>query len=272
MTDEYANARQIDVGAYLARIAYTGDLEPTLGTLRALHLAHATHVPFENLDILLGRPIRLDLESLQDKLVASGRGGYCFEQNTLFAAALTEFGFDVTLLAARVRFGANRTLPRTHMALQVRIDDTAWLADVGFGAAGLLLPIRFDDITPMRQFAWTYRLAAEAGQWVLQSQRDGAWQDLYTFTLEPQLAVDFEVANHYVSTHPQSRFVQTLTVQRVTPEARHTLVNRDYSVDRGTEVNRHSVRDEADLLDLLAGTFGLSFPPGTRFRVPASGT
>jgi N-hydroxyarylamine O-acetyltransferase len=271
MTDPSATAERVDVDAYLARIGHTGRLEPKLDTLQALHLAHATHIPFENLDILLGRPIRLDVGSLQAKLVESGRGGYCFEQNTLFAAALAELGFDVTLLAARVRFGANRTLPRTHMALQVRIDDATWLADVGFGAAGLLLPIRFGDSMPMRQFAWTYRLTAESGQWVLQAQREGAWQDLYAFTLEPQLAVDFEVANHYVSTHPQSRFVQTLTVQRVTPEARHTLVNREYSVDSGSEVSRHSLRDDAELLDLLAGTFGLSFPPGTRFRVPAFG-
>jgi len=272
MTAESVIAGTVDLGAYLRRVGYGGALEPTLPALQALHLAHATHIPFENLDILLGRPIRLDLESLQAKLVAGGRGGYCFEQNTLFAAVLRALGFDVTLLAARVRFGANRLLPRTHMTLSVRIDNTAWLADVGFGAAGLLLPIRFGDGAEFRQFAWTYRLAEEGGQWVLQSQRDEAWVDLYAFTLEPQLAVDFEVANYYVSTHPQSRFVQSLTAQRVGPEARHTLVNRDYSVDRGTETSRHTVRDDDALLELLAGTFGLSFPAGTRFRMPGAAT
>jgi N-hydroxyarylamine O-acetyltransferase len=271
MTDESAIPGRVAVDAYLARIGYAGPLEPTVAVLEALHLAHATHIPFENLDILLGRPIRLDLECLQAKLVAGGRGGYCFEQNTLFAAVLAELGFRVTLLAARVRFGANRILPRTHMALQIRIDDAEWLADVGFGAAGLLLPIRFADGAPVREFAWTYRLVREAGQWVLQSQSDAVWQDLYAFTLDPQLAVDFEVANHYVSTHPQSRFVQSLTVQQVTREARHALVNRDYSVDRGTEVVRQTLRDDAEVLALLAGTFGLSFPSGTRFRVPAFG-
>lgn len=272
MTGVSVPAGALDLGAYLRRIGYGGTGEPTPPALQVLHLAHATHIPFENLDILLGRSIRLDLESLQAKLVAGGRGGYCFEQNTLFAAALGALGFDVTLLAARVRFGATRVLPRTHMALQVHIDKTAWLADVGFGATGLLLPIRFEDRAEVRQFAWTYRLAEEAGQWVLQSQRDGAWVDLYAFTLEPQLPVDFEVANHYVSTHPQSRFVQTLTAQRVEPEARHTLVNRDYSVDRGSETRQHSLRNDDELLELLAGTFGLSFPAGTRFRVPAVGT
>ncbi|HEV8554044.1 MAG TPA: arylamine N-acetyltransferase [Casimicrobiaceae bacterium] len=272
MTVESAPTGTVDLDAYLRRIGYGGTLAPTLPALQALHLAHATHIPFENLDILLGRSIRLDLESLQAKLVAGGRGGYCFEQNTLLAAVLRAMGFDVTLLAARVRFGANRVLPRTHMTLSVRIDNTAWLADVGFGAAGLLLPIRFGDGAEVRQFAWTYRLAEEAGQWVLQSQRDGAWVDLYAFTLEPQLAVDFEVANHYVSTHPQSRFVQSLTAQRIEPEARHTLVNRDYSVDRGTETRRQTVGDDEELLELLAGTFGLSFPAGTRFRMPVATT
>jgi N-hydroxyarylamine O-acetyltransferase len=272
MTAVSVPAGALDLGAYLRRIGYGGKREPTPSALQALHLAHATHIPFENLDILLGRSIHLDLEHLQAKLVAGGRGGYCFEQNTLFAAVLRALGFDVTLLAARVRFGTNRVLPRTHMALQVHIDETAWLADVGFGAAGLLLPIRFEDRAEARQFAWTYRLAEEAGQWVLQSQRDGAWVDLYAFTLEPQLPVDFEVANHYVSTHPQSRFVQSLTAQRVEPEARHTLVNRDYSVDRGSEIRRHSLRNDDELLELLADTFGLPFPAGTRFRVPAAAT
>ena len=169
MTSESAPAGTLDLDAYLRRIDYGGALEPQLPALQALHLAHATHIPFENLDILLGRPIRLDLESLQAKLVAGGRGGYCFEQNTLFAAALRALGFEVTLLAARVRFGATRVLPRTHMVLKVASEGAEWLADVGFGAAGLLLPVRFGDGEEVRQFAWTYRLIEEDGQWVLRS-------------------------------------------------------------------------------------------------------
>src|ERR1700756_4948956 len=98
----------MDLKAYSARIGYTGAFAPTAETLAELHLAHATHIPFENADILLGRPIRLDQESLQAKLVAQRRGGYCFEQNLLFAAALEELGFRVTRLAARVRYEATR--------------------------------------------------------------------------------------------------------------------------------------------------------------------
>jgi N-hydroxyarylamine O-acetyltransferase len=260
----------LDLDAYLSRIGQRGAAQPTLATLRALHFAHAMHIPFENLDILLGRPIRIDLASLQAKLVAARRGGYCFEQNTLFAAALRAIGFDVTLLAARVRFGTTRVLPRTHMVLKVEAEGSAWLADVGFGAAGLLFPVRFGDGSEVAQFAWTYRLARSAGAWVLQSLRDRAWSDLYAFTLEAQLAVDFEVANHYVSTHPESRFVRALTVQRVTPEERYTLVDRELAVERASGTERRTLADDDDLLALLADAFGLAFPRDTRFRLPVT--
>jgi N-hydroxyarylamine O-acetyltransferase len=261
----------LDLDAYLARIRYRGGRAPTLDTLQALHLAHATQIPFENLDILLGRPIQIDLDNLQEKLVFGRRGGYCFEQNTLFAGVLRAMGFEVTLLAARVRFGTTRVLPRTHMVLKVQSDGAEWLADVGFGAAGLLHPIRFGDNREVRQFAWTYRLVRSAGHWVLQSLREGVLTDLYAFTLEPQLPVDFEVANHYVSTHPQSRFVRALTVQQVTPEERKTLVDRELVIERPDGGERRTVSDDDALLDVIGRTFGLSFPAGTRFRIPVTG-
>src|SRR5690242_15210010 len=110
-----ANNTLVDLEAYFDRIAYAGDREPVIQTLMDLHLAHATQVPFENLDVMLKRPIRLDLESLQAKIVHQRRGGYCFEQNLLFAAVLRQLGFSVDLLQARVRFGTERVIPRTHV-------------------------------------------------------------------------------------------------------------------------------------------------------------
>src|SRR5262245_22637679 len=185
----------IDLAAYFERIAYAGDRSPSRATLDALHLAHATHIPFENLDILLGRPIRLDLASLQAKLVRGKRGGYCFEQNVLFAAILEHLGFRVTRLAARVRFGSTRLLSRTHMLLTVDIDGSTWVADVGFGGEGLLRPLPLIAGQPARHYAWTYRLVEEAGLWILQSRRGEGWHDFYAFTREPQHLVDYEVAN-----------------------------------------------------------------------------
>src|SRR5471030_1316332 len=113
----------IDLPAYFARVGFVGEARADLASLRALHEAHVTHIPFENLDIHLGRGIRLDLESVQAKLVRGRRGGYCFEHNALFAAALEEIGFPVTRLSARVRSGGSLVLPRTHMLLKVGADD-----------------------------------------------------------------------------------------------------------------------------------------------------
>jgi len=265
MTAGAPSSKALDVQAYLQRIDYAGDLQPTYAVLEALHLAHATHIPFENLDILLHRPILLDLASLQNKLIKAKRGGYCFEQNLLFAAALNTIGFSVQQLAARVRHGAQRVLPRTHMLLLVSIDSATWLADVGFGAEGLLLPVRFATGQEARQFAWTYRVIQEAGHWLLQSLGKPSWLDLYQFSLEPQHLIDYEMANYYVSTHPDSRFVQTLTAQRLAPDARHILRNRELSVDSGSTVKRRTLRDDDELLAVLAETFQLPFAPGTRF-------
>jgi N-hydroxyarylamine O-acetyltransferase len=251
--------------AYLGRVGYKGDRRPTTAVLRELHFAHATHIPFENLDILLGQPIRLDLESLEAKLVHGKRGGYCFEQNLLFATALEGLGFSVTRLAARVRLGAARLLPRTHMLLKVDVDGGPWLADVGFGGEGLLLPLPMSPGELCRQYCWTYQIVEAAGLWTLRTLHGGLWQDMYAFTLEPQYPIDYEVANYYVSTHPSSIFVQTLTAQRPTPEARYTLRGREFTVARGQSLECRTITDD-ELLRLLAETFGLEFPDGTRFQ------
>jgi N-hydroxyarylamine O-acetyltransferase len=265
----------VNLDAYLRRIDYTGELTPTAGTLAALHLAHATHIPFENLDILLGRSIRLAAEDLERKLVADRRGGYCFEQNLLFSRVLEQVGFTVTRLIGRVRYRTAAVLPRTHMMLLVEAEGGHWIADVGFGAEGLLLPVPFGDGAESRQFLWTYRVVPESetgaavprpGVWVMQSLRDDGWIDMYALTLEPQELIDFEVANHYTSTHPSSRFMQTLAVQLAGPEARLLLRNRELTIDRGASSSTRMLEDQDEVLRVLAESFGLVFPAGTRFR------
>lgn len=258
-------ARGPDLDAYLARIGYAGRLQASRPVLEALHLAHATHIPFENLDVLLHRPIRLDLDSLEAKLVTGGRGGYCYEHNLLFSAILQRLGFSVRQLAARVLVRNQRTRLRTHMLLLVDVEDTSWLTDVGFGAEGLLLPVPFGAGREARQFAWSYRVVEADGEWVLQSLREGAWKDLYSFTLEPLAAADFEPANQYVSTHPESLFVRTLTAQLPTPDVRHILRNRKLVLDRGLTSESRVLADDDEVLAVLAETFGLRFQAGTRF-------
>ncbi len=257
----------LDADAYLRRVGYEGPLEPTAVVLDRLHLAHATHIPFENVDAFLGRPVRLGLDHLQAKLVRSRRGGYCFEQNTLFAAVLEAVGFRVTRLAARVRYGATRVLPRAHMLLKVEVGDGAWLADVGFGGGGPLRPVPLVDGATARQFLCNFRLARDDGQWVLRSLRGGAWSDLYAFTEEPQLPVDFEVTNFFTSTHPQSIFVQALTAQRTTPDACYVLRNWDLTVERGDTSSTREIHDDAELIDLLRGTFEIELEPADQTAV-----
>src|SRR5216684_1464758 len=187
----------IDLKAYAGRIEHKGELAPNLATLQALHLAHATHITFE---------------SLAAKLIQGGRGGYCFEQNALFAGALEEIGFRVTRLAARVRMGSQEITPRTHMLLAVDIAGECYLCDVGFGGEGLLLPIPLRIDQRATQFSWSYRIVTDGPFHVLQSRRGDEWLDLYAFTLEEAHPVDYEVANYYISTNPHSPFMHMLFV------------------------------------------------------------
>lgn len=260
-----ADDMSVDLKAYAARIEYGGEFVPSLATLREVHLAHATHIAFENLDILLGRPIRLDLESITAKLIHAGRGGYCFEQNALLAAVLESIGFPVKRLAARVRMGSSEIRPRSHMLLAVEVEGESWLADTGFGGEGLLLPVRIKAQAMERHFGWQYRVIADGKQHVLQSLRPEGWFDLYSFTLEEQHAADYEVSNYFTSTHPQSPFVNRLVVQQPGKEVRLTLLNRELTEHRPDGVSQTMLPNEDALLVTLAERFGLHFPPGTRF-------
>ena len=265
---QHASPDGLDIDAYLRRIDYRGPLSPSLAALEGLHLAHATHIPFENLDVILGRPIRLGLDDIQAKLVRGGRGGYCFEQNLLFSAVLERLGFRLTRLAARVRFRADRPLPRTHMLLLVDVDGGRWLADVGFGSEGLFQPVAFGPETPSGQFDWTYRVARHGELWRLQSLHGGAWIDLYAFSLDPQEHIDYVMANHFTSTHPDSRFVQTLTAQAISPTTRTSLRNRELSITSGGATVTRTLSGEAEIRAVLAETFGLHVPAEARFTIP----
>jgi N-hydroxyarylamine O-acetyltransferase len=255
----------VDLPAYAARTGYTGLWNQTHNTLKNLHLAHANQSPFENLDVLLRRPIRLDLESLWAKLITARRGGYCFEQNALFAAVLEAAGYPVTRLAARVRMGAAAVRPRSHMMLAVQAEGETLLADVGFGGAGLLIPIPLNPGASVEHQGWTHRLIAEGAVQVLQAQTPAGWLDLYSFTQEPQYPVDYEVSNHYASTHPSSPFTKMILVQRPTPECRLLLQNRRLIEQRPSASSELVLPNYEAILEALATRFNLHFPPGTTF-------
>jgi N-hydroxyarylamine O-acetyltransferase len=263
----------IDLNAYFERIGYGGPArpEPTLDTLRALHLLHPQAIPFENLDVLLGRPVRLDLASIQRKLVTERRGGYCFEQNRLLRSVLQTLGFRVRSFAGRVLWGreAPGMPPRTHMLLLVDLDEGTYLADVGFGGMVLSAPLAFEtgleQITPHGAF----RLEDAGGEprsFILQALVQGNWAPVYRFDLDPQYDADYDMANHFVSTHPQSIFVNNLIAARLAPGKRHALLNRRLRVH-----HVHDVRDEdvqrdlesvADLRRVLENEIGIRLPDG----------
>jgi N-hydroxyarylamine O-acetyltransferase len=258
----------MDLAAYFKRIEWNGPVKTDLETLRQIHFHHATRIPFENIDIQLGIPIALNLPALEEKMVRRRRGGYCFEQNHLFQAALREIGFDVTACEARVRMAINFVAPRTHMLLVVKLSQGAFLCDVGFGGEGLFYPVPMNGESN-QQFLWSYRVREEGRLRVLQSQHQGAWTDLYAFDPAGCEPIDFEVANWFTSTYPQSRFVLTLTAQLPLPEARYILRNRTYVIDRGEQQDTRELQNKVELLQILDRVFGLSFPPDAPFRNPA---
>src|SRR5437868_86790 len=202
----------LNLPAYLKRVGYHGDLQPTAATLRALHRAHVTSIPFENLEIILGRPITLGVEAIQAKLVDRARGGYCFEHTELFAAVLEKIGFEFTALIGRVMMGSTKLLPATHALLHVQISgEPALLCDVGFGA-GPFEPLAFPadanegGQTEVEQDGWGFRLLHGPRTWELHQRGKGDWIQRHTFTLNETFRIDYELGNYFVSTHERSPF------------------------------------------------------------------
>jgi N-hydroxyarylamine O-acetyltransferase len=244
---------RVDLGLYTDRIGFRGELQPNGATLRALHLAHLAKIPFENIDVLMGRPVSLNIGRLMDKLVVASRGGYCFEQNTLFAAVLESIGFRVSRLAARLRFGVPPSLPRTHMALLVDAEGEKWLADVGYFGCGLLEPMPLVLDREVRQGFRKFMLRRDGMEWVLRCQG----MEQFSFSLEPHLPVDLEPLNYYCSTHPEVPGNRELRVQIVSPHERRVLVQRVLTVFSESGSNSVELRNEAEVRFVLRERFGL---------------
>jgi N-hydroxyarylamine O-acetyltransferase len=262
---EYA----FDLDAYFARIGYEGPSEPTLPVLATLHRLHPAAIPFEAIDVLLGRGVSLAPADIFAKLVTARRGGYCFEQNGLFRLALTSLGFNVSPLIARSWYGRplDQPRPRTHMALRVEAEGQAWLADVGFSKVTLTAPLRLAEPGPQAHEIWeSVRLAPQPnGERRYEILVGDAWRVVYDVAAEPALDVDLEAANWFTSTHPNSVFKSQLMVTRTTDAARYVLVDGLLTVRRpgGAAWSRHFL--DADALEAcLARDFGLSPEPSWR--------
>jgi N-hydroxyarylamine O-acetyltransferase len=259
----------LDLDAYFDRIAWGGSTAVTLDTLAGLLGAHMAHIPFENLDVLLGRSIRLDLEGLQNKLVVARRGGYCFEHATLLAAVLEELGFAPVRHTARVvLFTAPAQSPRTHMMLKVPLREGTFIVDPGFGALAPRVPIALADGASASVGDERHWLVREGSWWVLRARSGEAVVDAWMTTLDHDQSIDFEVGNHYTATHPRSPFVNRLMMRALAADGRVTIANRDLTVTRGGEQRRTELANRRELRAAVAEHFGVDLPEIERLRVP----
>jgi N-hydroxyarylamine O-acetyltransferase len=259
---------EVDVDRYLARIGYAGAPRRDLATLARLLRAHMRAIPFENLDVLLGRGIDLDLAALQAKLVGARRGGYCFEHATLFAAMLETLGFAVRGHSARVVLAAPKTQsPRTHMFVTVELPEGTFVCDPGFGALAPEVPLRL-AAAPAPPEA-THWMARDGDAWTMRARHDGNVVDAWVTSLEVDHPVDFVVANHYVATHPASAFRQRLLLRALTPAGRVGVMNRDVTFREDGRVRNETLGDRKALRALLRAHFGFDLPEVEAMKVPA---
>ncbi len=250
----------MNLDAYLDRIGYDGPRTPTLETLRAIVRLHATTIPFENLSVLTDGPPELELPALEAKLVEAGRGGYCYEQNGLLAAALVALGFGVQGLAARVRYGVppDVVTPRSHRLMIVETPEGPAFADVGFGGLTLTAPVMVrwqeEQDTPHERV----RLVPAESDFLLQALVGEAWTDVYRFDLAVHLPPDYVQQNWHTATRPNALFGNNLVVAMPMPEGRYALFNRTLTWrPLAGERVRTEVASRAELREVLAELFSI---------------
>jgi len=262
----------IDPHAYLARVGLDGTVAPSTDALRTLHRAHLFAVPFENLDIHLGRPIVLEEVALVRKVVADRRGGFCYELNGAFAVLLEALGYRVDRLAAGVMGDGGFGPEFDHLLLLVRApgDPDPWLVDVGFGD-GFVEPLRAIVGRDQPRDGVTYRLEAEGGALVLTRRvGDARSEAQYRFTLEPHRLDEYAEMCRYHQTSPESHFTRQRVCSLATPEGRITLSEHALIVTRGGERTVRKVPDDASYRAALAERFGISID-GPWVSPPAAG-
>ncbi len=212
----------LSVPRYLDRIGYQGPLDASVETLRALHLAHLRTVPFENLDIHIGREIVCDESRFLQKIIDERRGGFCYELNGAFAALLRELGFQVTLLAAGVTRADGSDGPDfDHLTLCVELEEP-WLADVGFGDS-FVEPLRLQPDLEQSQIGRVYRLHQVESVFNLEVWNRDRWKRQYAFTLQAHQLLEFAPMCHYQQTSPDSHFTRNRICSLATAEGRVTL-------------------------------------------------
>lgn len=247
----------MNIDAYLKRINYTGSLEPTAETLRALQVAHLLAVPFENLSIHAGEPIVLNEESLFGKIVENRRGGFCYEANGLFAGLLRALGFEVEMLSAGVATKDGGFGPDfDHMTLMVTLAER-WLVDVGFGDS-FLEPLLLDSRDEQGQGMRSFRIDADNSHLILQRRDHGGdWVPQYRFTLQPYTFADYEEMCHFHQTSPESHFTKAPLCSLATADGRITLTGLRLITTSAQQRSEHPLTDRDSFDHTLHDQFGI---------------
>lgn len=249
----------IDVDAYLRRINYNGPREPSIATLVELHKAHLFAVPFENLDIHLGRRIVPDEDKIIRKIVEERRGGFCYELNGAFCALLRGLGFEVTMLSAGVARGDATFGPEfDHMALLVQSKER-WLADVGFGDS-FREPLRFDERSEQPQDSDAYRVKEEGSHFILERRDGDTLKPQYRFTLEPHDLADYAEMCHYHQSSPESTFTQRRTCTIATSQGRVTVTGMRLILTEHGERQEREFASDVEWRAALYEYFGIELP------------
>jgi N-hydroxyarylamine O-acetyltransferase len=254
--------KAFDQQAWLDRIGYSGPLAPTLATLNRLVFLHAHAISYETLDIMLGRPPRLDVPTLERKMIAGRRGGYCFEQNMLFRAGLRALGYQITSLQGRVIRGMAIDAPRPaiHMLLQVELPEGTYLADVGFGnlapTCALLLKPHVEQETPHE----VMRFINVGGELTLQARLKHGWEHIYRVIPYPRYDGEYEITNWYTATHPEAPYQGNIIVAKPGPDrTRVTMYNSRVTVrDADGRAEKRWLKSDEQYHDVLRGEFGLN--------------
>ena len=258
-----------DIDAYFARIGHTVGSDASLETLQALHQLHPQAIPFENVDPFLGQPVRLDLASLQKKIIADHRGGYCFEHKLIFMHALKALGFGVSGLAARVLWGQpeDAITTRSHMLLRVELDGRTHIADVGFGGMTLTAPLLLEPGLEQQTPHETFRVMETDDHFRLQANVGGAWRTLYRFDMQPQYEIDYSIANYFLSTHPTSHFLSTIVAARALPDRRYALRGNRLSIHHlGGRTEQKEMATAAELTETLEHLLEIIIPDRAAFQ------
>lgn len=248
----------MDVQAYLNRIAVDEDAA-SLKYLTLLQQHHFFNVPFENLDIHHpNRSIVLDLKQIYKKVVTEKRGGFCFELNGIFYQLLTELGFRVDRIPAKVYedhldgFGPNFA----HMALIVHLD-VDYLVDVGFGESSRT-PIRMPD-GQTQDISGKYRVIhLEENIYDMQSETTDGWKTQYRFAIDPQPLNAFDGMCHYHQTSPKSHFTQGKVITLATDEGRITLTSKDFKTTIQGIKEEMPICSDAEFDELLKQHFDIT--------------